>query len=399
MFRKPLSVKSVAEFLPALRKSLRWRTDIEKIEEIVREAEMHLMDRIEVLVEQGRDRAQAEQIALAGFGDPREFATAVADGVVDTRLAQTARVIVLVGVFVLCGLSLGMCVITLLTFTNRVSMGLINAFSGVTAFTILSLPLAIFLGRRPQTRVLALCLTATAILGAVLMGTLIAPAQNGLSWRTLTHPGDPGIFGLPRIDYSQEIATERRWRDRLLEEQALVKLAKATYAVSGAPVPAKLRVGTGYLVPSQARLIDDSRGYAFRQEPPDNQVWELYEKRRREGRPLDSSEFDAMRSRQPLVSVATYNEATLRWSVSGTKLEKRIAEDFPRRTLIIEQYRRTMEEPWRFNFSAAVGSALVFFVYSLFLLALDIALSLLGRLAYLLYRNLRRRRPNPTTAG
>jgi hypothetical protein len=389
MFRKPLSVESVAEFLSALRKSLRWRADREKIEEIAAEAEAHLSDRIEALTGQGMEKSRAEQAALAGFGRPHEFAAAVADGVIDTRLAQVARIFVQVGTVALCGGMLGLFAET--------SAGKYVPFV-VAAFTLFTLPVAAFLGRRPQTRALALCLGTTAILGAVLSGIQIAPVQDGLSWRTLAQPFGSHDYlhgiGLLRRDYSRELAAERRWRDRLLKEQALVQLAKATYATPGAPVPARLRVGDGYLVPAQYDDVQgDGRGFIFHKELTNSQVKELI--RKGEGRGFD---HDAVMSKQPLIHVYNYDLALRTWQSHLARLESGLAGNLARRTVMIEQYRRAMEEPWRFNATAAVSYLWISVVYGLFFLGMDIALSLLGRLAYLMVRN-RRRGPNPTTAG
>jgi len=368
---EPAATETVEGYVSELSRELRRRLPAQAAAQAAAETEAHLRDRVTDLVACGADIRTATEEAVAGFGGTRVYAEALAGARYDTRAAASWRRVGLLAVagFLALVIAYALMPLGVGRFNGGTVLRAMVSFWGVAM-------LASFCGRRSQTR-RYVALTGTAAVALFFAagsrfvpfhdtpsGPLWPPAHELLPTRLSREGVRPGIPMGKRPERAYFRGTLQMNR----RETTLLREGLEAYS-QRAPVPASLRVGSAYLVPSPLRTHGYLKTSPFRYGA------------------IITNEYGptayAVRRSSPVHTRPTYEEARQKWLAHGPKWLRQHAQEEPRLQEAAAFYERVAAGPERFNIAAATYVTTLALWFALWLVILpDLVLARLGRGAY-----------------
>lgn len=247
-----LTTHTCDEYLIELKRQLCRHVPHERAAQIVEEAQAHLLDRVEELTSKGVARAEAEAVAIAGFGSVRTYARAAAVSAYGDRRAARWRLVGRIA-----------CVVFVTFLVQAPLLRVESVFPAPYYFAlaagVLCCPFivwaAAFRSRLPQTG--ALSAQVACALAAVFFGAGLIYVPNAdtppilfarLNSPTETEHGGPG---LRRGSHASRVAAKRQEQAFSRQEAALLAIGTRVYG-SGGAVPSALMHDNQYIVPRDA---------------------------------------------------------------------------------------------------------------------------------------------------
>jgi len=373
---EPAAAETVEGYVSELSRELRRRLPAQEAAQAAAETEAHLRDRVTDLVACGTDIQTAAGEAVAGFGETRAYAEALARARYETRTAAHWR---LVGTVATANFLAVSVILLTLAFPAGSMIGTAVTYA-MMSFWCVAL-LASFAGRRAQTRRYAALIGVAAVALFFAAGVRITAFVNGPRGPVFPDVFDlsglkMGRLGLARGEWKPELASLALQRKFGESEHRLLQEGLRTYssATSATAVPPSLRAAGEYIVPgpaaSSACSVSVFHHYPFSHTPPNSCI------------PWGGAERAAIWQGKPY-TVPTFSQARSRWLADGPAWLK-ARESAP--TALRESiawYRQVESGPERFNLAAATYYPPLFLWCATWVLLLpDLLLVWLGRRAY-----------------
>lgn len=366
---------SVPSYVSTLEKQLSRSLPQDKAEQIAQETHAHLADRVDDLVETGLTESEAEAVALSGFGRVRTYARTAVQNAYADRTSQRWRLLGRLGMANFLAFN----AVHVMYPTNQMASFIVAPALGGLALTLVSA----LASRRPQTRQI-IAMNVIGLLATItIAGVRYVPNPDtpplgleSIKYSTSSRHGAPG---LPRGDYQQEIAHEKRRLRHLYYETNVVQQGMEVYA-QGKPVPASLRSGGRYIVPLPYRTEWNTCSDALDMSAFKDYYW-----------PDEwLASYESRLNAIPYQTVATSEEARKIWGEHGplwrTGKQRRIA--YWNAEFATMKHAETA--PLGFNATAAAYHGYASVQLCLTLIVLDFILAYLGRWVWIQTRNRRR---------